>query len=75
MTYVKLPVLDESGYAIVDSYDQNADPREWENLVYVDWKSSGDTRFAPLAKHRAPRSKTKSRKIRNTLKQVVIMHW
>jgi hypothetical protein len=49
MTYVKLPVFDESGYAIVDSYDQNADPREWENLVYVDWKSSGDTRFAPLA--------------------------
>jgi hypothetical protein len=49
MNYVKLPILDESGYAIVDSYDQSADPREWENLVYVDWKSSGDTRFAPLA--------------------------
>jgi hypothetical protein len=46
---MKLPVFDESGYVIVDSYDQEADPREWENLIYVDWKSSGDTRFAPLA--------------------------
>jgi hypothetical protein len=49
MTHKKLPVFDESGYVIVDSYNQNADPREWENLVFVDWKSSGDTRFAPLA--------------------------
>lgn len=49
MTYIKMPVLESTGYAIVDSYDQGADPREWENLVYVDWKSSGDTRFAPLA--------------------------
>lgn len=48
-SYTKLPILDSTGFAIVDSYDQQADPREWENLVYVDWKSSGDTRFAPLA--------------------------
>ena len=49
MTYVKLPIFDQSGYVVVDSYDQSRDVREWENLVYVDWKSSGDTRFAPLA--------------------------
>ena len=49
MTHIKLPVFDESGYVIVDSYNQNGDPREWENLVFVDWKSSGETRFAPLA--------------------------
>ncbi|MFM8352649.1 MAG: hypothetical protein ACKN9D_16485, partial [Actinomycetales bacterium] len=49
MSYVKLPVLQESGYVVVDSYDQAADPREWEDLIYVDWKSSGDTRFSPLA--------------------------
>lgn len=49
MSYLKLPVLDETGFVIVDSYDQSADPREWEDLIYVDWKSSGDTRFAPLA--------------------------
>lgn len=49
MSYIKLPVLEESGYVVVDSYDQGADPREWESLIYVDWKSSGDTRFSPLA--------------------------
>jgi hypothetical protein len=49
MNYVKLPIFDESGFAIVDSFDQDSDPCEWEDLIYVDWKSSGDTRFAPLA--------------------------
>lgn len=49
MSYQQLPILDQTGYVVVDSYNQNADPREWENLVFVDWKSSGDTRFAPLA--------------------------
>jgi hypothetical protein len=49
MPYITLPVFDESGYVVVDSYDQGADPREWENLIYVDWKSSGDTRFSPIA--------------------------
>ncbi len=34
---------------MLDSYDQSQDPREWEDLTFVDWKSSGDTRFAPLA--------------------------
>lgn len=49
MAYLKLPVLEETGFVVVDPYDQAADPREWEQLIYVDWKSSGDTRFAPLA--------------------------
>lgn len=49
MGYTKLPILDETGYVIVDSYDQSADPQEWLDVEYVDWKSSGDTRFAPLA--------------------------
>jgi hypothetical protein len=49
MPYITLPVFEESGYVVVDSYDQGADPREWENLIYVDWKSSGDTRFSPIA--------------------------
>lgn len=47
--YVTLPIFEETGYVILDSYDQAADPREWEALTFVDWKSSGDTRFAPLA--------------------------
>jgi len=49
MTYITLPMIDETGYVVLDRYDQAQDPREWENLIYVDWKSSGDTRFAPLA--------------------------
>ncbi len=49
MSYYKMPILDESGYVIVDQYNQAADPQEWLDVEYVDWKSSGDTRFAPLA--------------------------
>lgn len=47
--YVTLPAFQETGYVVLDSYDQAQDPKEWENLTFVDWKSSGDTRFAPLA--------------------------
>jgi hypothetical protein len=47
--YVRLPIFEETGYVVIDSYDQAQDPREWESLTFVDWKSSGDTRFAPLA--------------------------
>ena len=49
MSYVRLPIFEETGYVVVDSYDQAGDPREWEELIYVDWKSSGDTRFSPIA--------------------------
>ena len=49
MSYITLPIFDESGYVVLDSYNQAQDPAEWLDLTYVDWKSSGDTRFAPLA--------------------------
>lgn len=49
MSYIKLPVFEDSGYVVLDSYDQSQDPKEWLDIEYVDWKSSGDTRFAPLA--------------------------
>jgi hypothetical protein len=49
MTYLKLPVFDDTGYVVLDRYDQSQDPAEWLDIEYVDWKSSGDTRFAPLA--------------------------
>ncbi|NBO46481.1 MAG: hypothetical protein EBU85_05660 [Actinobacteria bacterium] len=49
MSYIKLPIMEETGYIVLDSYDQSQDPQEWLDLTYVDWKSSGDTRFAPLA--------------------------
>jgi hypothetical protein len=47
--YIKLPVFEDSGYVVLDRYDQSKDPKEWLDIEYVDWKSSGDTRFAPLA--------------------------
>ena len=47
--YITLPVFGETGYVVIDSYDQSQDPDEWADLTFVDWKSSGDTRFAPLA--------------------------
>ena len=43
--YVTLPIFEETGYVILDAYDQAQDPREWEDLTFVDWKSSGDTRW------------------------------
>ncbi len=49
MSYIKSAALEERGFVILDRYDQAGDPQEWLDLEYVDWKSSGDTRFAPLA--------------------------
>jgi len=49
MAHYRMPVLEETGYAVLNRYPAAIDPREWLDLQYVDWKSSGDTRFAPLA--------------------------
>ena len=49
MNYLTLPAFDQTGYVVLDRYDQSQDPQEWLEIEYVDWKSSGDTRFAPLA--------------------------
>lgn len=49
MSYYKMPILEDSGFVVVDSYDQSNDPQEWLDIEYVNWKSSGDTRFSPLA--------------------------
>jgi hypothetical protein len=46
----KLKILKEAGHAVLRDYDGPAIPAtEWENLQYMDWKSGGDTNFAPLA--------------------------
>ncbi|MFZ0169522.1 MAG: hypothetical protein WAL64_08905 [Candidatus Dormiibacterota bacterium] len=46
----KLDVLAERGFVVLKDYDGPAiPPAEWESLDYVDWKSGGDTNFAPLA--------------------------
>ena len=47
--YTKLDALREHGYTVLDRYDQRADPQEWLDVEFVDWKSSGAFRFAPLA--------------------------
>lgn len=49
MAHYRMPLLEETGYAVLDPYGAVIDPSEWLSLEYVDWKSSGDTRFAPLA--------------------------
>ena len=49
MGYIKSAALEETGYVVLDRYNQELDPKEWLDIEYNDWKSSGDTRFAPLA--------------------------
>ena len=49
MSFIRSAALEKTGYVVLDRHDQSADPKEWLDLEYVDWKSSGDTRFAPLA--------------------------
>ena len=48
-SYVTLDAFEETGYVVLDRYDQSHDPTEWLDIHFVDWKSSGDTRFSPLA--------------------------
>ena len=48
MGYIKSALLEETGYVVLDQYNQKLDPTEYLDIEYVDWKSSGETRFAPL---------------------------
>jgi len=48
MGYTRLKALEETGYVVLDMYDQSQDPKEWLDIEYVNWKSSGVTRFSPL---------------------------
>jgi hypothetical protein len=46
----KLDILAEKGYVVLRDYQGTPIPREeWEALEYMDWKSGGDTNFAPIA--------------------------
>lgn len=46
----KLDVLSAIGYLVLRDWQGAPIPRaEWESLEYMDWKSGGDTNFAPLA--------------------------
>src|SRR5260370_28810497 len=45
----KLDILAEKGYVILRDRPGNPiAPAEWGSLEYMDWKSGGDTNFAPL---------------------------
>ena len=48
--YRRLDILAEKGYVILrDRRGPQIPQSEWESLAYIDWKSGGDTNFAPLA--------------------------
>jgi hypothetical protein len=48
--HVKLDILAEQGFVVLRDYaGPHIPPDEWLNLEYKDWKSGGDTNFAPVA--------------------------
>lgn len=50
MAHRKLDVLAEKGYVVLRDYDgPSIEESEWLRLEYKDWKSGGDTNFAPIA--------------------------
>jgi hypothetical protein len=50
MSHVKLDVMAEKGFVVLNKYDGPAvSTDEWSGLEYMDWKSGGDTNFAPIA--------------------------
>ncbi|AXL13183.1 hypothetical protein DXT68_14360 [Microbacterium foliorum] len=51
MGFITSEALAETGYVVLDDHDQASDPAEWLDLTYIPWRSSGVTRFAPLASY------------------------
>jgi hypothetical protein len=47
--HYRMPVLDQTGVIELDPMPFDVPSIEWESLEYMDWKSGGDTNFAPLA--------------------------
>ena len=46
----KLDILAEKGFVVLRDYDGPPIPdSEWQDLEYMDWRSGGDTNFAPIA--------------------------
>jgi hypothetical protein len=46
----KPKILAQTGFAVLrDYHGPGIPPAEWQCLEYMDWKSGGDTNFAPLA--------------------------
>ena len=49
MAHYKLPALEEKGFVVLRPYDRDVPESEFVDMEYVDWKSGGDTNFAPIA--------------------------
>jgi len=49
MPYEKLPILEEKGFVVLKKFDKAVPDAEFRHMEYVDWKSGGDTNFAPIA--------------------------
>jgi hypothetical protein len=45
----RLAALDETGVVVLRDMPVDVPPVEWQALEYLDWKSGGDTNFAPIA--------------------------
>lgn len=45
----RMPVLADTGVVELSPMPIDVPSAEWESLEYMDWKSGGDTNFAPLA--------------------------
>lgn len=49
--HITAPILHETGYAVLRPREEGVDASEWLDLEYTPWRSSGITRFAPLASY------------------------
>lgn len=47
--HYRMPALAETGFVPLAPAEFEVPSSEWESLEYMDWKSGGDTNFAPLA--------------------------
>ncbi len=47
--HVRLDCLADTGFVVLRDAPFDVPSSEWESLEYMDWKSGGDTNFAPLA--------------------------
>lgn len=49
MSHLKLAALEEKGFVVLRNFGKPVEASEWMQMEYVDWKSGGDTNFAPIA--------------------------
>jgi hypothetical protein len=49
VSHEKLSVLEEKGFVVLKKHDTPVPADEYLHMEYVDWKSGGDTNFAPIA--------------------------